>query len=59
MPESGESGPSTAARRRPAPHTRPENHPPGRSAGGGGDGGSSPAAAVAMDGEVENWREGD
>jgi len=44
--EAEESGSRTAARRRPAPLTRPEIHP--RSGGGGGGSEESPAAEEAM-----------
>ena len=49
--EAEDSGSRTAARRRPAPETRPESHPPG-----GGHGEGSPAAVEAFIGE---WRRGD
>ena len=48
--EAEESGSRTAARRRPAPLTRPEIHPRSGGGGGGGGGGGeeSPAAEEAM-----------
>jgi hypothetical protein len=45
--EAEDSGSRTAARRRPAPETRPESHPRG-GGGGGGCGEGSPSAEEAM-----------
>jgi hypothetical protein len=61
-----ESGPSTEARRRPAPDTRPASHPLGGGGGGGGGGeappdgdgrGSPPAAGDSMGGRTRERAE--